>query len=89
MNTPVGLIGLGTMGRPMALTLRRAGFTVLGHDLEPQRHRALVEWIDIAADAAELCRRCGVVLLSLPGSPQVEALVHEVFLAGGQCRTGR
>lgn len=34
-NGPVVVIGLGTMGRPIALTLARAGFDVVGSDVSP------------------------------------------------------
>ena len=31
MSTPIGFIGLGLMGRPMALNLRKHGFDVIVH----------------------------------------------------------
>jgi 3-hydroxyisobutyrate dehydrogenase len=76
----VGLIGLGNMGRPMAQTLKKAGFKVLGFDLNPANRAQLAGEIDVLDDAGELCRRCKIVLLSLPSSREVEQVSREVFL---------
>ena len=38
----VGFIGLGIMGAPMAASLVRAGFDVVGHNRSPARQEALV-----------------------------------------------
>lgn len=46
----VGVVGLGNMGLPMAATLARAGFTVLGFDLSAER-RALAAGQGIRAVA--------------------------------------
>jgi 3-hydroxyisobutyrate dehydrogenase len=37
MTTSVGFIGLGNMGRPMALNLATAGFALVVHDIDPAR----------------------------------------------------
>jgi len=37
MTTSVGFIGLGNMGRPMALNLAKAGFELVVHDIDPAR----------------------------------------------------
>ena len=42
MGTAVGFIGLGVMGRPMALNLVRAGYDLTVFDLAPQAVAALV-----------------------------------------------
>jgi 2-hydroxy-3-oxopropionate reductase len=36
--TAVGFIGLGIMGSPMAINLRRAGFDVVGYNRTKRRH---------------------------------------------------
>jgi 3-hydroxyisobutyrate dehydrogenase-like beta-hydroxyacid dehydrogenase len=79
MNKPrVGFIGLGMMGHGMASNLAAKGFplTVLGH-----RNRAPVE--DLLGkgaaegrDPADLASRSDIVLLCVPGSPQVEEVVY-------------
>ncbi len=39
----IGFIGLGTMGRPMAANLLRAGFPVTVHNRTPSKGRPLLE----------------------------------------------
>ena len=71
----VGFVGLGTMGGPMALNVRKAGFGMVVHDL----HRQVAEpvlaagavWTDSVKGLAEAS---DVVLTSLPGPPEVEAV---------------
>ncbi len=37
MAGPVGFIGLGNMGRPMALNLVQGGFALVVHDIDPAK----------------------------------------------------
>lgn len=72
----VGIVGLGAMGSGMAQSLLRAGFRVLGHDLgETQRATAAAAGVEVVADLAELCAGTRTVLLSLPMSKHVEAVL--------------
>ena len=49
MSSPIGFIGLGLMGKPMALNLRKKGFDVIAHS----RSRAPVDaLVDAGARAA-------------------------------------
>ncbi|MGH8667335.1 MAG: NAD(P)-dependent oxidoreductase, partial [Burkholderiales bacterium] len=78
----VGFIGLGTMGGPMALNARtKGGFEMIVHDLRREASLPHVEagarWSD---DVASLAREVDVVLTSLPGPREAEA-VGEVLLA--------
>jgi 3-hydroxyisobutyrate dehydrogenase len=78
----VGFIGLGTMGGPMALNARtKGGFEMIVHDL---RREASLPHVDAGArwadDVASLAREADVVLTSLPGPKEAEA-VGEVLLA--------
>ena len=41
--TQIAFTGLGRMGLPMAANLLKAGFSVIGYDLDPAKTRALVE----------------------------------------------
>jgi 3-hydroxyisobutyrate dehydrogenase len=72
----VGFIGLGTMGAGMAANIRRAGYPMLVHDLHRQSAGQLLEagaaW---AATPREVAEGSDVVFLSLPGPPEVEAVV--------------
>ncbi len=75
--TTAGVIGLGNMGRGMAGSLRRCGYEVLGYDAAPGVAVALAEQGVVAARAsvAEIARDADVLLLSLPTSAIVEAVV--------------
>jgi 3-hydroxyisobutyrate dehydrogenase-like beta-hydroxyacid dehydrogenase len=70
---PVGFIGLGNMGGRMARRLVSAGYDVLGYDTRPENVTAC--GASAAASVAEVTRTCDVVLLSLPESKVVEAVV--------------
>ncbi|MCC6535723.1 MAG: NAD(P)-dependent oxidoreductase [Burkholderiales bacterium] len=72
----VGFIGLGTMGGPMALNARtKGGFDMIVHDL---RREASLRHVDAGArwadDVASLAREADVVLTSLPGPREAEAV---------------
>ncbi|MBB4664452.1 NAD(P)-binding domain-containing protein [Conexibacter arvalis] len=79
----VAFIGLGTMGGPMAATLARAGFTVRGVDASAERRAAAGPGVEPFETVAEACAGADAVLLSLPGSPQVEQVLlgDPAFLA--------
>ncbi|HXF60979.1 MAG TPA: 2-hydroxy-3-oxopropionate reductase [Caldilineaceae bacterium] len=73
----VGFIGLGIMGRPMALNLLKAGFPLTVYDLLPQPVAELVGAGARAADSpAALAAAVEVVLLCLPDSPDVQAALR-------------
>lgn len=72
----VGFIGLGTMGGHMAYNARtQGGFEMLVHDLRRETSLRHVEagavWAD---DVASLARECDVVLTSLPGPKEAQAV---------------
>ena len=68
----IGFIGLGIMGRPMALNLRAAG-----HELVVPERRSLTQEIRAAAtvvgDAAHVAEQADVIILMVPDTPDVEA----------------
>lgn len=67
----IAVVGLGQMGSGMAQTLATAGLTVLGVDNGPASTPDGVERVDLATALT----RAEVVLLSLPGSAQVEEVL--------------
>jgi 3-hydroxyisobutyrate dehydrogenase len=82
-----GMIGLGNMGGRIARRIRDAGLPVLGFDLNPgQAARAGVE---TAGSISELVTATDVVLLSLPDSHVVEAVVYGEDGLLGSCRSGQ
>lgn len=76
----VGVVGLGNMGRGMALSLKRAGFDVFGFDTSQDSARKLgEEGVRPCASVAEIAAAVDVLILSLPTS----AIVEQVVLGDG------
>lgn len=76
----VGVIGLGNMGRGMALSLKRGGYNVLGFDAAPGVAEKLQEeGVTARGSIADITRDSDVLILSLPTS----AIVEEVVLGQG------
>lgn len=72
----VGVIGLGNMGRGMALSLKRGGYSVLGFDAAPGVAEKLrEEGISARTSIADITRDSDVLILSLPTSAIVEDVV--------------
>jgi len=75
----IGFIGLGIMGRPMALNLKNAG-----HDLIVPERASLTPDIraasEVVADARTVASRSEVIILMVPDTPDVEAVL---FGGGG------
>ena len=70
----IGFIGLGIMGRPMALNLKNGG-----HDLIVPERASLTADIRAAAtvlaDAKSVAAESEVVILLVPDTPDVEAVL--------------
>jgi 2-hydroxy-3-oxopropionate reductase len=70
----IGFIGLGIMGRPMALNLKKAG-----HDLIVPERASLTDEIraaaTVAADAKAVAAAAEVVILMVPDTPDVEQVL--------------
>ena len=72
----VAFIGLGRMGRGMALNLCRKGFALVVHDIDPRPVQDLVAaGAQSAASVAEAVRDADVVVTMLPNSAIVQAVV--------------
>jgi 6-phosphogluconate dehydrogenase len=69
----IGFIGLGNMGGRMSKCIVRNGQSVLGFDTNPEM--ILSADAHSANSVAEVVRSCDIVLLSLPDSKVVEAVV--------------
>jgi 2-hydroxy-3-oxopropionate reductase len=71
----VGFIGLGIMGRPMALNLLHAGYPLIVHNRTRAKEEALVsEGAQAAASPRVLAEGSEIVITMLPDSPDVEAV---------------
>ncbi len=70
----IGFIGLGIMGRPMALNLRAAG-----HDIIVPERATLTQELraaaSVVADAAAVAEAADVIILMVPDTPDVEAVL--------------
>ena len=76
MTKQIGFIGLGIMGKPMALNLLKAGHTVTVFDLNEEAIRALQEaGAKGAFSAAECSFESDIIITMLPKGEHVEAVV--------------
>lgn len=72
----LGFVGLGNIGRPMALTLVRAGWPVTVLDRSPDKAQSLVEAGAQAAQGPEDLADCDVLLLAVPDDAAVESVLE-------------
>ena len=76
MSDTVGFVGLGRMGRPMAINLCRRGHRLVVHDV----NRAAVDEVEAhqargAADAAAVAASSDIVITMLPNSAVVRHVI--------------
>lgn len=76
MGEPIGFIGLGVMGRPMAGNLARAGTPLVVWSRTPANCAAAVEaGAEAAGTAADVFARCRIVILMLATEAAVDAVL--------------
>ncbi|KAL2307511.1 hypothetical protein Nmel_000480 [Mimus melanotis] len=72
-KTPVGFIGLGNMGNPMAKNLVKHGYPVIVYDVFPE---ACKEFQDVGAQVtespADVAERADRIITMLPSSPHAK-----------------
>lgn len=89
MTETIGFIGLGNIGGPMAGTTLRAFKAVTVFDLSAARVAALVaEGATAGASVADVARGSSVILLSLPTSREVEAVLLGTDGVAGAAKPG-
>ena len=72
----VGFIGVGSLGRPMAEHLSRAGFSLVVHDTRRAATHPLIDLGALWADSPrEVAEQVDVVCTCLPGPAEMEAVV--------------
>lgn len=71
----VGIVGLGAMGRGMAMTLLAAGFKLIGFDPALTDNDGLGDNFSRAASLQDLARQCDFIILSLPNAAIVEEVI--------------
>lgn len=78
----VGFIGLGMMGSGVCMNIATKGYDVIVYDLSSTARERFRDVAEIAGDADELFLKSDVVLLSLPGSIQVEETTNRFLELG-------
>jgi 6-phosphogluconate dehydrogenase len=86
MTCKIGVVGLGVMGRNLALNIERHGFPVAGYDLDPAKTKAFVEGpgagrqavgVDSPAALMAALEKPRRVLMMVPaGAPVDSAIAH-------------
>jgi 3-hydroxyisobutyrate dehydrogenase-like beta-hydroxyacid dehydrogenase len=72
----IAFIGVGNMGNPMAANLIAAGHSLRVFDLVPEKAQNLVEaGADLATSVSDAVSHADVVMLSLPGPKEVQAVM--------------
>jgi 3-hydroxyisobutyrate dehydrogenase-like beta-hydroxyacid dehydrogenase len=84
----VGFIGTGAMGEHMCRNIAQRGSNpVVAYDLSPEPLDRLAEHgVARGQSAEDVARKADVLILSLPGGPEVEAITDNVLL--GAAREG-
>ena len=71
-----GIIGIGTMGKPMAANLLKGGHTLHVFARNPEKAQALeAQGARVVASPAEVAAASDAVVLSLPFDPEVEEVL--------------
>ncbi|MFP4440075.1 MAG: NAD(P)-dependent oxidoreductase [Chloroflexaceae bacterium] len=90
-SVPVGFIGLGTIGEPMAATLLRAGFTltVCGHTNMAPVERLREQGAQVVANPREVAAASKIIVTCVPDAPQVDeaCLGADGIVQGAQAGT--
>ena len=86
---PVGVIGLGAMGRGMAASLRRAGYPVHVFDVRAEAVQAFVaEGGTACASPAEMAQRCELLVSVVVNAAQTEEVLFGPSGAAAAMRAG-
>ncbi|MGY1838137.1 MULTISPECIES: NAD(P)-binding domain-containing protein [unclassified Modestobacter] len=84
---PIGFVGLGNMGGPMVRRLLAAGRAVMVFDTSAPAVAAMADaGARAVADSAELAAQCSTVILMLPNSDVVDAVVGRLTAGSGEPR---
>lgn len=91
MASPIGFIGLGVMGEPMCRNIAtRSGRPVVAYDMSSAPLARLeAHGVAAAGSAAAVMRAADIVLLCLPGGPQLEAVCRGPSGLLAAARTGQ
>ena len=73
---PIGFIGLGVMGKPMALNLVKAGYSLTVYDIKSESTATLVAaGAKKSTSTAGVAEQSDIIITMLPDSPQGEEVI--------------
>jgi 2-hydroxy-3-oxopropionate reductase len=86
----IGFIGIGAMGEPMSLSLRRAGFkvTASAHRNRERLERVVAQGIEEAADPFAVAAASDIVITCVPDAPHVEEALFAARGAAAGAKAG-
>jgi len=85
MTTSLGFVGLGIMGRPMALNLMKGGHAMVVHARRPESMKPLADAGAVTCTSpAEVAAQADVTFVMVSDTPDVE----QVILGPGGCAEG-
>jgi len=72
----IGFIGLGIMGKPMAMNLLKAGYSLTVYDILPEKIKEVVEaGAKAGSSSKEVAQKSEIIITMLPNSPEVKDAV--------------
>jgi 2-hydroxy-3-oxopropionate reductase len=72
----IGFVGLGIMGKPMAMNLLKAGYSLTVYDIVPEKIKELVTaGAKAGASSKDVAQQSEIVITMLPNSPEVKEAV--------------
>jgi 3-hydroxyisobutyrate dehydrogenase len=76
MEEKIGFIGVGTMGKPMALNLMKAGYRLMAYDINPKPLEELKgKGISIGQSNKDVAHQSDIIITMLPNSDDVEKAI--------------
>jgi 2-hydroxy-3-oxopropionate reductase len=72
----IGFIGLGIMGKPMAMNLLKAGYSLTVYDIVPERIKEVVgAGAKAGSSSKDVAEKSEIIITMLPNSPEVKDAV--------------
>ena len=76
MENTIGFIGLGIMGKPMAINLIKAGYSLVVHDINQSAVGELVQNGALDGQSSSgVTEKCQIIFTMLPDGPEVEEVI--------------
>lgn len=77
-QAPIGFVGLGNMGRPMATNMAKAGYQLVVYDAAGTTERAPAG-ATVAASVSEVAARAEIIFFSLPDGATSASVCEEII----------